>query len=174
MKWIETPIKDLFVLEIEPASDHRGFFARTYDELEFRKRGLEPVSLQCSTSYNIKKGTLRGMHFQAAPFEEIKVVRCTHGKVFDVVVDVRTDSPSYLKWFGQELSAENRKSFYIGKGLAHGFLTLEDHSEVYYHMSAVFDGPSSRGLRWNDPKIGISWPIKDPILSDRDATHPLL
>jgi dTDP-4-dehydrorhamnose 3,5-epimerase len=168
----DTTIPGAFVLEPEPRADARGFFARTWCRREFEAMGLEPRLAQCSVSYNQRAGTLRGMHFQAAPHGEAKVVRCTAGAVFDVVLDLRPDSPAYLRWFGTELSAENRLSLYVPEGVAHGFQTLADGAEVFYQISEEFFPDLARGVRWDDPAFGIRWPLPDPVLSPRDRGYP--
>jgi dTDP-4-dehydrorhamnose 3,5-epimerase len=172
MKFIETSISGVFEILITPMSDERGFFARTWCKKEFQERGLETTLVQCSISFNAKKGTLRGMHFQAPPFEETKVVRCTQGAIYDVVLDLRRESPSYRKWTAVTLAAEERNMIYVPKGCAHGFLTLNDDTEVFYQMTQVFDATSARGVRWNDPAFDIAWPDKVEVISGRDRTYP--
>lgn len=168
----ETVLKGAFVLDPEKREDFRGFFARTFCRHEFAERGLEPAIEQSSISFNRRKGTLRGMHYQAAPFEEVKVVRCTMGRVHDVIVDVRPESPTYKKYFAIELSAENRKMVYIPRGFAHGFQTLEDNTEVHYQMSEFYSPEHARGVRWNDPAFDIVWPDADRLIHDRDQHYP--
>jgi dTDP-4-dehydrorhamnose 3,5-epimerase len=171
----ETELKGAYVIEPELLTDERGFFARTFCAKEFAKRGLAAGMAQCSTSFNTRQGTLRGMHFQAAPHAEEKLVRVTMGAIFDVIVDLRENSPTYGRWFGQVISAENRRMIYIPKGFAHGFQTLQDNSEVFYQISTFYEPASARGIRWNDPAIGIVWPDGDhAIISDRDRALPLL
>lgn len=162
------PIEGLIEIEVTLHEDERGAFARTYDEAVFRQAGLPTNWPQCNTSWNYRRGTLRGMHFQAAPVEEAKLVRCTAGSIFDVALDLRPDSATYLNWFGVELSASKRNALYIPAGLAHGFLTLEDSSEVFYQMGARYDGELQRGVRWNDPAFSIAWPFEPVVISDRD------
>lgn len=174
MKFIKTPLEGSFVIEIERNEDDRGFFARTFDKKSFMKLNLETNLFQCNVSFNKKAGTLRGMHYQKHPFEEVKIVRCTRGKIYDVIVDLRPNSNSYKKWFGIELTHENHKMIYVPKGFAHGFLTLEDDSEVFYHMSDCYVPNSAFGIRWNDDSIGIKWPSYPIIISDRDDSYPLL
>jgi len=169
-----TAIEGLIEVEVTLIEDERGGFARTYDEALFAQAGLPTRWPQCNTSYNRKLGTLRGMHFQAAPKEEPKLVRCTAGRVFDVAVDLRKGSPTYLKWVGLELSAAKRNAFYIPAGLAHGFLTLADDSEVFYQMGESYDAPLQRGVRWNDPAFAIDWPFAPSVISARDAEYPLV
>ena len=172
MKFTETALKGAYIVEIERFSDERGFFGRTFCSKEFAEHGLNPNLVQCSTSYNCKKGTLRGMHFQAAPFEEAKFVRCTMGAVYDVIIDLRPASPTYRKWVGTELTAENRTALYIPVGFAHGFLTLEDRSELFYQMSEYWSPPHGRGVRWDDPAFAIKWPMQPLVLSPKDAAYP--
>lgn len=169
MIFSETPLKGAYVLELDRIEDERGFFARSWCVKEFKKHGLNPDLVQCSVSFNKKKGTLRGMHYQAAPHEEAKLVRCTRGALYDVIIDLRPDSGTFKQWFGVELSAENRKALYIPEGFAHGFQTLEDDTEVLYQMSEFYHPESVRGLRWNDPQFGIVWPIEVVTTSKRDA-----
>ena len=171
MQFKATGIEGLVELEVTPHEDERGGFARTYDEDAFARAGLPTDWPQCNTSWNRRRGTLRGMHFQAAPKEEPKLVRCTAGRVFDVAVDLRRSSSTYLGWVGVELSAEKRNALFIPAGLAHGFLTLEDGSEVYYQMGAVYDGALQRGVRWNDPAFAIAWPFEPIVISARDAGY---
>jgi dTDP-4-dehydrorhamnose 3,5-epimerase len=169
-----TKLAGAFLVEPEPRSDDRGFFARTYGESEFRELGLEPCGRQWSISYNIRRGTLRGLHFQADPHGETKLVRCVSGAVWDVIVDLRRDSPTFGQWAAAELSAANRIAFYIPRGFAHGFQTLADHSELLYGISPDYVPDAARGVRWNDPAIGIAWPLPPVALSPRDAELPLL
>lgn len=171
MKFLPTGFGDLHVVELEPRCDMRGFFARTWCEREFEDAGLETRLVQCSVSFNMRRGTLRGMHFQVAPFEETKLVRCTAGAILDVVIDVRPDSPTHLRHFAVELSASDRRALYIPPGFAHGFQTLADDTEVFYQMSEFFAPECARGIRWNDPRFAIEWPIAEPIIIDRDATY---
>lgn len=174
MIFTELFLKGAFLIEIQPYEDQRGFFARSWCISEFKNYGLNTNLVQCNISLNIKRGTLRGMHYQEKPYEEVKIVRCTRGSIYDVIVDLRPDSLTYKKWFGIELSAKNHTSLYIPEGFAHGFQTLEDDSEVFYQMSEYYQPGSSRGLRWDDPKIGINWPISNPILSDNDRGYEFL
>ena len=171
MQLERTAIEGLVEVKVTPHEDERGVFARTYDEEVFARAGLPTHWPQCNTSWNRRRGTLRGMHFQAAPKEEPKLVRCTAGRVFDVAVDLRRSSSTYLGWVGVELSAEKRNALFIPAGLAHGFLTLEDGSEVYYQMGAVYDGGLQRGVRWNDPAFAIAWPFAPTVISARDASY---
>jgi dTDP-4-dehydrorhamnose 3,5-epimerase len=174
VKFIETGLPGAWVVEPEHVADERGFFARTWCRREFEARGLDTRLAQCNVSFNRRKGTLRGLHWQVPPHEEIKLVRCTMGAVFDVVVDVRRGSPSFARWFGIELSAENRKAIYIPGGFAHGFQSLTANTEVFYQMSEFYEPTAACGARWNDPRIGIEWPLADPIVSERDQALPEL
>jgi dTDP-4-dehydrorhamnose 3,5-epimerase len=168
MLFTETKLKGSFIIEIEKLEDERGFFARSWDRKEFEIRGLNPNLVQCNISFNSKKGILRGMHFQNEPFEETKLVRCTKGKIFDVIVDLRNNSPSKNDWFGIELSELNHKMLYIPEGFAHGFQTLEENSEIFYQMSQEFMEKYATGIKWDSKDFKISWPILPPILSKKD------
>ena len=171
MKFIETPLKGAYVLEPELLEDSRGFFARTWDLNEFKALGLNPCIVQCNVSMNWKKGTLRGMHYQARPHAEVKLLRCTSGAMFDVIVDIRPGSPTFKKWFGVELTAENHRMLYIPEDFAHGFQTLTDKCEVFYQMSEFYTPAAARGFRWNDPDIGIKWPMEPTAIAERDAGY---
>lgn len=159
-------------VELERREDPRGFFARTFCRDEFAAHGLADNFVQCNVSWNERRGTLRGMHFQKAPSQEGKLVRCTAGAIWDVVLDLRPDSATYLRWEGVELTAENRTALYIPPGFAHGFQTLADGAEVFYQMTDLYAPDLAAGVRWDDPAFGIAWPIPDPILSERDASYP--
>lgn len=172
MKFIETKIKDSFIVELEPIEDSRGFFARSFCRREFEAHGLDPCVNQCGVSVNPKKGTLRGMHYQDDPYAESKLIRCIRGAVYDVALDLRADSATFKEWVAVELSADNRRSVYIPAGCAHGFLTLEDDTEVAYQMSQFHMPDYARGVRWNDPAFGIVWPDKVRIISDKDREYP--
>jgi dTDP-4-dehydrorhamnose 3,5-epimerase len=174
LKFLETSLSGLYIIELEPIHDSRGFFARSFCASEFASHGLSKQVAQCNVSSNEKRGTLRGLHFQVAPHEEAKLVRCTQGSIFDVAVDIRTSSPTYLKWFSCELSQLNHQLLYIPEGFAHGFQTLHDNTEVSYTMFEFYHPESAHGLRWDDPALAISWPITDPIISDKDRSYPLL
>ena len=172
MIFTETKIKGAYLLEPELLTDERGFFARSFCKEEFRKHGLETDIVQCNISYNKKKGTVRGMHYQIPPFEEAKIVSCTKGSIYDVVVDLRRDSPTYCQWIATELSDKNFKMMYVPKGCAHGFQTLEDDTLVFYQMTEFFHPECSRGIRWDDPHNKIVWPLKNIIiLSRKDASN---
>lgn len=169
MQFAETSLRGAYVIEIDTIKDERGFFARSWCKKEFTERSLNAELVQCNISYNEKKGTLRGMHYQLSPYEETKLVRCTRGSIFDVIVDLRPDSSTYLEWYGVILSETNHRMLYIPKGFAHGFQTLEDHAEVFYQMSDWYQPDAAAGLRWNDPRIGIEWPnTSERIISERD------
>ena len=172
MLFTETGLAGALVIDCEPSHDERGLFARIYCEREFAARGITWRTVQSSTSFNRRKHTLRGMHYQAAPNEEDKLVRCTRGAIYDVIVDLRTDSATKLKWFATELTEDNRRTLLVPKGFAHGFMTLADGSEILYHMSAHYEPAAARGIRWNDPALAIDWPAGDPILSERDRSYP--
>ena len=162
----------VFVIDIEPHIDDRGLFARTYCESEFSEAGLPDRYVQCNTSFNVHRGTIRGMHYQRAPAEEGKLVRCTQGAIFDVVVDFRRSSETFCEWEGIELTSENRRGLFVPKGCLHGFQTLVDHTEVFYQMTEAYRAELSDGFRWDDPAFGIIWPLPDPILSPRDRSYP--
>jgi len=164
----ETKLNGAYIIEIEPVEDERGFFARTWCKKEFEAHGLNTALVQCNTSFNKKKGTLRGMHYQASPYGEAKLVRCTLGSIYDVIVDIRKESKTYLQWIACELTAENRKMLYVPAGFAHGFQTLEDNTEVFYQMSEYYYPEYAHGIRWDDPVLDIDWPIKEKIFSAKD------
>lgn len=172
MRFTPVGLDGAFLVEMEPRCDARGFFARTWCQREFEAQGLESRLVQCSMSHNLYRGTLRGMHYQAAPHEETKLVRCTAGAIYDVIIDLRPESPTYLRHIAVELSGANRRALYIPRGFAHGFQTLTDDCEVFYQMSEFFAPESARGFRWNDPLFGIEWPVADPIILDRDNSYP--
>ena len=172
MKFVPTPLGGAYVIELEPSFDERGFFARSWSAEEFKERGLAARMAQCSISFNTRKGTLRGMHYQSEPHAEAKVVRCSAGAMYDVLVDLRRGSPTYCRWFGVELSADNRKLLYVPEGIGHGFQTLTDNTEIFYQISQDYRSDASRGVRWNDPAFAIDWPIANPILSERDRSFP--
>jgi dTDP-4-dehydrorhamnose 3,5-epimerase len=172
MIFTETPIAGAYVVEVERMEDDRGFFARTWCQREFEGHGLNSRLVQCSLSFSRRKGTLRGMHYQAPPHAEAKLVRCTAGAVYDAIVDLRPGSKSFRQWFGIELTADNRRALFIPEGLAHGFLTLADQTEVFYQMSEFYTPGGARGVRWNDPAFGIQWPAAVAVISPRDAAYP--
>ncbi|MGH9437794.1 MAG: dTDP-4-dehydrorhamnose 3,5-epimerase [Terriglobia bacterium] len=173
MTFTETKLKGAFIIEPELHEDERGFFARTFCQREFEAHGLNPRIVQCSVSFNKKRGTLRGIHYQAPPHAEAKSVRCIRGAIYDVIVDLRGESATFKEWTAVELSAGNGKVLYVPEGCGHGFQTLEDNSEVSYQMSEFYDPGCARGVRWNDPAIGVEWPITDGIIiSERDSHYP--
>ena len=172
MIFLPTSLQGAFIIDIERREDDRGFFARTWCRREFEEMGLSAELSQCNTSYNRRRGTLRGMHWQSAPNAEAKLIRCTRGAIWDVIVDLRPDSPTYLDHVGVDLTADSRRALYVPEGMAHGFVTIDDDSEVFYQMSEFYEPTAARGARWNDPAFGISWPVSDPILHPRDATYP--
>jgi dTDP-4-dehydrorhamnose 3,5-epimerase len=168
----ETKLKGLFLLEPERFEDERGFFALTWSEKSFREHNLDPRLVECNISFNKRRGTLRGMHYQAEPHAQAKLVRVTRGSIYDVAVDLRADSPTFKEWVGVELSAENHRSLFIPEGFAHGFQTLEDNTEVLYQMSDVFAAEAGRGVRWDDPAFGIEWPPDERTIITRDREYP--
>jgi dTDP-4-dehydrorhamnose 3,5-epimerase len=167
-----TKLHGAFVIGLDRHGDERGYFARTWCQREFEEHGLNPKIVQCNLSSNRAKGTLRGMHYQRAPFAEAKLVRCIRGALYDVIVDLRPESPTRLQHFGVELSAGNQRALYVPEGFAHGFLTLEDDTEVYYQMSEFYSADHARGFRWNDPAFGICWPAEVRVISERDSGYP--
>ena len=170
MKFLKTKLKDLFIIEFEKSEDERGSFYRIWDKKIFQENGLNDNLVQISISFNKKKGTLRGMHFQKKPFEEAKIVRCTKGKIFDVVIDLRPESKTFMNWASFELDSNESKILYIPEGFAHGFQTLEDNTELVYQISNWYSPEHASGLRWNDNKFQINWPIQNPIISKKDLT----
>jgi dTDP-4-dehydrorhamnose 3,5-epimerase len=172
MKFTETEVGGVYVIDPTRYEDVRGFFAPAFSAREFKARGMAEQFVETNISYSVKRGTLRGVHLQAAPHGQAKLVRCTRGRVFDVAVDIRPDSPTRGRWVGVELTAENRRMLYIPGDCAHGFQTLEDDSEVFYMVSSPYDAASGRGFRWNDPAFGIEWPEAEPILIERDEAYP--
>ena len=174
MIFTETPLKGAYLVHPELITDERGFFARAWCEKEFRDLGLASRIVQCSISHNRVMGTLRGMHYQVPPFAEDKLVRCTRGAIHDVIIDLRHDSKSFGKHFGVRLTAENRIMLYIPKGFAHGFLTLEDDTEIFYQMSEFYTPDCAKGIRWNDPEVGIEWPVSQPIPEDQVARRGII
>jgi dTDP-4-dehydrorhamnose 3,5-epimerase len=174
MIFTETKLKGAFIVDLERREDERGFFARTWCEDEFAAHGLNPRLAQCNVSFNLRRGTLRGLHYQLAPHGEAKLVRCTMGSIYDVVVDLRPDSRTCGEWVAVELSVANRTSLYIPEGMAHGFQTLEDNTEVFYQMSTSYAPEYARGIRWDDPAFSIHWPATETrIMSERDAHYAL-
>lgn len=171
MQFLETPLKGAFVIQPDKKADERGFFARIFCQKEFAVHNLKTNFVQCNTSYNKKKGTLRGMHYQHEPFSETKLVRCTRGSIYDVIIDLRKNSDTYCKWFAIELSEFNGTSLYIPEMFAHGFLTLEDNTEIFYQMSDFYSPEYARGIRWDDPLFKIDWLEKPSNLSIKDSSY---
>jgi dTDP-4-dehydrorhamnose 3,5-epimerase len=174
MIFTELPLRGAYLVDVERSTDERGFFGRSYCADEFAAIGLAHEFKQCSISYNERKGTLRGLHYQGAPHEEHKLVRCTAGAVFDVIVDIRAASPTCRHWYAAELTADNRRSLFIPPGFAHGFVSLTDHAEVYYMISVAHLPQFGRGFRWDDPAFAIEWPVRPTVVSARDAAYPLI
>jgi dTDP-4-dehydrorhamnose 3,5-epimerase len=172
MIFTAAPLAGAFLIDLEPHSDERGWFARFYSKDEFEKIGHTKEWVQLNHSVSYLKGTLRGMHFQHSPFREVKMVRCIAGAVYDVVIDLRRDSSTFLQWFGTELSAKNNKMLYIPEGFAHGFQTLSDNSALIYHHTEFYTPKAEAGLRYDDPAFSIQWPLPVAVISERDATHP--
>ena len=172
MRFTETKLKGAFIIEPERLKDDRGFFARSWCEREAAAYGLHPKWAQCNISFNKQKATLRGMHYQSVPFEEAKLVRCTMGVIYDVIIDLRPDSSTFRQWLAAELSAENRRMLYIPEGFAHGFLTLDENTEIFYQMSEFYSPAHARGVRWNDPYFNIEWPFEVRVISDQDRNYP--
>ena len=172
MKFIKTDLKGAYIIELEASEDERGYFARTFCRSEFADHGLNYEVAQCSISYNARRGTLRGMHYQVEPHREVKLVHCVGGSLYDVIVDLRPESDTYCRWIGVELSPLKRRLIYVPEGFAHGFQTLEDNTTVYYQISEFYAPQSARGVRWDDPAFGIKWPLSDPIISEKDRLMP--
>lgn len=172
MKFTETPLKGAFVIELEKRGDDRGFFARFFCEREFQRHGLNHHIVQINNSLSRFKGTLRGMHYQLAPKAEDKIIRCLRGALFDAIIDLRPESPTFLKHFAIELTAENRTMLYVPKGFAHGFMTLEPDTEAFYLVTEFYAPDRERGIRYNDPKFGIRWPLEPAVISDKDKNQP--
>ena len=172
MIFAETKLKGAFIIQPEKLEDERGFFARTWCKREIEAHGLNPNLVQCNISFNKKRGTLRGMHHQVPPHEEAKLVRCTMGAIYDVIIDLRPNSPTFKEWFSLELTAKNRKMIYIPEGVSHGFMTLDDNTEVFYQMSEFYAPECARGVRWNDPAFDIVWPGDVTVISERDNQYP--
>lgn len=173
MIFTETKLAGAYIIELEPLEDERGFFARVFDQKMFKAQGLNPFVAQCNISFNKKKGTLRGMHFQTPPYEEAKLVRCAQGAIYDVIIDLRRDSPTFTQWFAVELTKVNRKMLYVPEGFAHGFQTLKDNSEVFYQMSEFYHLECAKGVKWNDPAFAIEWPaVAHRIITSKDQRYP--
>jgi dTDP-4-dehydrorhamnose 3,5-epimerase len=172
MIFTETKLLGAYLISPEPITDDRGFFARTWCQQEFCAHGLVSDLVQCNVSFNHRQGTLRGMHYQASPYGEAKLVRCTMGAIYDVLVDLRPTSPTFCQWTAAELTAQNRQMLYVPEGIAHGLQTLMDDTEVFYQMSAFYVAEAARGVRWNDPTFGIEWPLAVTVMADRDRQYP--
>lgn len=172
MIFTETPLKGAYVVAVKKLEDDRGFFGRTFCANEFREHGLKEAMVQANVSYNKRQGTLRGMHYQVAPHQEAKLVRCTRGALYDVIVDLRPNSLTYKQWFGIELTADSYTMLYVPPDFAHGFVTLRDDTEAIYQVSQFYTPGAEQGLRWNDPAIGIQWPVEVTVISPKDATWP--
>jgi len=172
MVFNETKLKDAFIIDLEKHQDGRGFFARAYCEKEFRDHGIKSAVVQANVSYNKYKHTLRGMHFQTEPYGEAKLVRCTKGAIYDVIIDVRKNSPTYKEWIGVELSEGNFRMLYVPEGFAHGFITLQDETEITYQVSEFYTPGAEKGIRWDDAEFGIDWPADPAIISEKDENWP--
>jgi dTDP-4-dehydrorhamnose 3,5-epimerase len=172
MVFEETKLKDAFIIDIERIGDERGFFARAYCEKEFEKHGIPTGIVQANISYNKFKHTLRGLHYQAAPFGEAKLVRCTKGSIFDVIIDMRENSETFKQWISVELNENSHRMLYVPEGFAHGFMTLEDHTEVTYHVSEFYTPAAEKGIRWNDPEFQLKWPENIEVISEKDKNWP--
>ena len=172
MIFTETKLKGAFIIEPERLEDERGFFARTWCQREFEAHGLNPRLAQCSISFNKRRGTLRGMHYQVAPYDEARLVRCTMGAIYDVVLDLRPASSTFKQWVAVELTSENRRMLYIPEGFTHGFQTLKDNTEVFYQMSELYHPECAKGVRWDDHAFGIVWPSDVIVISDKDREYP--
>jgi dTDP-4-dehydrorhamnose 3,5-epimerase len=172
VRFATTPLESAFLVELDRHEDGRGFFARTFCETEFSRHGLPTHFPQCNVSHNVRSGTLRGMHFNAAAHRESKLVRCVSGAIYDVIVDLRAGSRTRFEWFGVELSQDKGNALFVPEGFAHGFVTLSDNADVFYHMGASFHADAARGIRWNDPRLAIRWPATPVVISERDATYP--
>ena len=171
MIFVETKLRGAFLVEPDKFEDERGFFARAWSGREFAAQGLDARLLECNISFNKRKGTLRGMHYQTEPFTQPKLVRCTRGAIYDVAVDLREDSPTFRQWAAAELTAKNLLMLYVPAGFAHGFQTLEDDTEVFYQVSEVYAPETARGVRWNDPAFGIEWPLEVTVINERDNNY---
>lgn len=172
MKFTETPLQGSWLIDPVLMEDERGYFARAFCKKELAEKNITMDIAQTNLSYNKKKGTLRGMHYQAAPYGEEKIVTCIRGRIYDVIIDLRSGSPTFSRWYAAELSAENRKSLYIPKDFAHGFITLTDDALIQYYMGEYFYPESARGIRWNDPRFNIMWPLAISVISEKDNSYP--
>jgi dTDP-4-dehydrorhamnose 3,5-epimerase len=172
MIFTETKLKGAFIIDVDKREDERGFFGRAWCKKEFEEQGLNSDTVQANVSYSIHRGTLRGMHYQVAPYSECKTVRCTSGSLYDVIVDIRPGSPTYTQWIGVELTAQSFRMLYVPAGFAHGFITLEDHTSVHYMVTQYYTPGAEEGLRYNDPAFAIAWPFEPIVVSVKDRTHP--
>lgn len=172
MIFTETKLKGAFIIDVKRLEDERGFFGRSFCENEFKEHGLKAHVVQANVSYNKTKGTLRGMHMQTSPYEECKLVRCTRGAIYDVIVDLRPESPTFKEWIGVELTPDNYRTLFVPEGFAHGFMTLEDHTDVTYQVTQFYTPGAERGFRWDDPSFGIVWPDEPQVISRKDQAHP--
>jgi dTDP-4-dehydrorhamnose 3,5-epimerase len=172
MLFTETKLKGAWLIEIKKMEDDRGFFGRSWCKKEFTDHGLNADICQINTSFTLKKGTIRGLHYQVDPWQETKFIRCTRGKIYDVIVDLRPGSPTFLQWVGHELDAENHRMVYVPENFAHGFVSLEDNVEVYYPVTQFYTPGAERGIKWDDPAINIHWPVKVRVVSEKDRNHP--
>ena len=172
MTFTETPLEGAWIIDIARIEDERGFFARTFSPDEFAARGLDSTLAQCNVAWNHRRGTIRGMHFQRAPMQEVKIVRCTRGAILDTIIDLRPGSPTFCQWISVELTEDNRRMLYIPFGCAHGYQTLVDGVETYYHVSAPYSPEHASGVRWNDPRFGLRWPLEPTVISARDRDWP--
>ena len=172
MRFIETSLKGAYTIELEKKGDERGFFARFFCKDEFARHGLNNEVMQINNSLSTNKGTLRGMHYQLPPYQEDKIVRCLHGSLYDVIIDLRQESPTFGQWYGAELTSDNRTMMYVPKGFAHGLVTLEPNTEILYLVTQFYAPEFERGIRWNDPNFNIQWPVEPVDISDKDRNHP--
>jgi len=173
MIFTETKLQGAFIIDLQKHEDKRGFFARAWCQNEFQEHNIDWQPVQANLAYTESKGTLRGLHYQAAPYGEAKLLRCIRGAMYDVILDLRPESATFKQWLGVELSAENGRALYVPEGFAHGYLTLEDHTEAFYPVSQFYTPGAEQGIRWNDPAFGIDWPIKENlVLSDKDRSWP--
>ena len=172
MIFTETKLKGAYLVEVKKIEDNRGFFGRAWCQKEFEDQGLNGNVVQINTSFTHKKGTMRGLHYQVDPYQETKFIRCTKGSIWDVIIDLRPKSPTFMQWVGHELSADNYKMVYVPENFAHGFVTLEDNSEVYYPVTTFYTPGAERGIRWNDPAFNIAWPVEVEIVTEKDGNHP--
>lgn len=172
MRFTETPLPGAYVIDLEKIGDERGFFSRIFCSENYEKRGLDSRFVQVNNSYNALRGTFRGLHYQVAPALETKLIRCVRGSLYDLILDIRPDSPTFGQTFGTTLTEENRTMMYVPKGCAHGFITLEDDTEALYFVSEYYNKKLERGIRWDDPNFKIQWPLEPLILSERDQNHP--